>query len=103
MLDFLYEWILNLSYYMVLMTAIMQVLPSKAYKKYLQFYIGLVIILVVCNPLLKMMGMTEKITSSYYNNTYRMELEDLQERTKYLKEVKLNEYINQEDRLEENQ
>ena len=80
-MDYLYDWIQNLSFYMILMTAIIQMIPSEAYKKYIQFYMGLVIVLMLCTPIIKIIGMEKKFLSIYHSNAYRMEFNELIEKT----------------------
>ncbi len=93
MFEFLYEWMRSLAYYMVLMTAVIQVIPNKQYKKYIQFYMGLIIVLMLCSPLIKILGMEEGLFTLYQTNAYQLEMQELEEKTEYLKEVELDEYI----------
>ena len=37
MFDYIYDWLWNFVCYMVLMTALIQVLPENSYQKYLKF------------------------------------------------------------------
>ena len=39
MKTYFYEWTQNLAYYMVILTIVMQLLPSDNYKKYVQFFV----------------------------------------------------------------
>lgn len=51
MFDYIYEWLQNLSYYMILITAVTYVLPSNSYRKYIRFFTGLVLILMLLTPI----------------------------------------------------
>ncbi|MFI3207862.1 MAG: stage III sporulation protein AF [Eubacteriales bacterium] len=93
MFTFLYEWVRSLAYYMVLMTAVLQVIPNKAYQRYIQFYMGLIIVLMLCSPILKIMDLEDDFYSLYTSNTYRLEIEELEEKTEYLREVEWDAYI----------
>lgn len=97
MFTFLYEWMRSLAYYMVLMTAVLEVIPNKQYKKYIQFYMGLVIVLMLCSPLIKVLGMEESFLTLYKSNTYQLELKELEEKSEYLREVELDAYISIQD------
>ncbi len=77
----------------MIITALIEVVPDHSYKKYIQFYVGLVIVLMLCSPIIKVIGMEDNITSLYYNNTYRNELKELQEKTEFLNEVSIYDYI----------
>lgn len=99
MFAYIYEWIHNLSIYLILMTAILQVLPSVKYKKYIQFYMGLVIVLLLCAPLLKLLGLESDYISNYNkysSSSYEDVLEEIETQTEYLNEVDLDDYISGE-------
>lgn len=93
MFTFLYEWIRSLAYYMVLMTAVLQVIPNKDYQKYIRFYMGLVIVLLLCTPLFKVLGLEENFATLYTSSAYENEIQEIEEKTEYLKEVELDAYI----------
>ncbi len=93
MFTFLYEWIRSLAYYMVLMTAILQVIPNKEYQKYIQFYMGLIIVLMLCTPLIKILGLEDDFYSLYHSSAYQLEIQEIEEKTEYLKEVEWDAYI----------
>lgn len=92
MFIYLYEWMQSLAYYMVLMTAVLHVIPNKEYKKYIQFYMGLVIVLILCTPILKVLGLESSFAEIYDANTYEIQLEEIEEMTAYLNEIDLEEY-----------
>ena len=56
MFDYLYEWIQNIAFYLVLVTAVLHAVPNKAYKKYVRFFTGLVLILMIITPVLRLFG-----------------------------------------------
>lgn len=52
MFEFLKEWIQNITFYLILVTLILQMLPEKSYRKYIQFITGLILILLLMEPIL---------------------------------------------------
>ena len=50
MFTYIYDWIKNLVFYLILMTMLMQIIPDSDYKKYIRFFTGLVLILVLARP-----------------------------------------------------
>ena len=40
MLEYIYEWMENIAFYMVLVTAVMHLLPDSDYQKYVRFFTG---------------------------------------------------------------
>ena len=57
MLEKIYAWIENLAFYMVIMVVVMQSIPGESYKKYVRFFVGIVFIMMVLAPVLKIMDM----------------------------------------------
>lgn len=82
MLDYIYEWIENITFYMVIVVAAMQMVPGSSYKKYIRFFAGLILILMLAGPILKIFGMSE-----FPNAEYQKELEEIQNATKYMEEI----------------
>ncbi|XCP83923.1 stage III sporulation protein AF [Roseburia hominis] len=56
MFEYLYEWLQNLAFYMILVTAIMHVIPSGGYEKYIRFFCGLILVILLAAPLCSMFG-----------------------------------------------
>ena len=56
MFDYLYDWLQDISYYLILVTAVTYVLPSNSYRKYIRFFTGLVLILMLMTPVLHLFG-----------------------------------------------
>ena len=55
MLESIYTWIENIAFYMVVMVAAMQIIPGENYKKYVRFFVGLILIMMTIGPILKIM------------------------------------------------
>ena len=56
MFEYLYGWLEDLSFYLILVTAVLYVLPSNSYRKYIRFFTGLILILLLLNPILNLFG-----------------------------------------------
>ena len=65
MFDYLYEWIRNIAFYLVLVTALLHIVPESGYQKYIRFFTGLVLILLVLSPVLKLFGMEGQLRELY--------------------------------------
>ena len=72
MFAFLYEWIRNVAFYIVIITAVIQILPNNTYKKYIHFFTGLVLILL-------------------------LKMKEIEKETEYLNEVRLEDYLEEEN------
>lgn len=91
MLDYIYQWMENVAFYMVIIVAVTQMVPGNSYKKYIQFFAGLILIFMLVGPILKMFGM-----STYQNSEYQKTLKEIEEATGYMKDI-----IGKEERVGE--
>lgn len=41
MIAFFYQWLQNIAFYLILITAIIQIIPNHSYKKYIRFFTGI--------------------------------------------------------------
>lgn len=77
MFAYLYEWIRNVAFYLVLVTALLHVLPRSGYQKYIRFFTGLVLILLVLAPVLKLFQMEEELWDAYRDDSWLEQLEEI--------------------------
>ena len=82
MLDYIYEWMENISFYMVIVVAAMQMVAGESYKKYIRFFAGMILILMLTGPILKIFGM-----SDFQNTEYQKELEEIENATKHMEQI----------------
>ena len=61
MTETLYGWMRNLACYFIFLSAVMHFLPDNNYKKYIQFYMGLLLILLLLSPVLDLLHLENKI------------------------------------------
>lgn len=98
MFEFLYEWIRNIAFYMVLVTAVVQVLPNHTYKKYIRFFTGIILILLLLTPILKILNMEESFQTLFDDAPYQKKIEEIKETTDYLNEVQLEDYVEEAEK-----
>lgn len=70
MVSTLYEWVKNIVFYMVLVTAVMNVLPNSSYKKYIKLFTGMIMIILVLTPINKLLGIDSKLDNAFIKNMY---------------------------------
>ena len=58
MIAFIYDWMENIAFYLVILVAIMQMIPQTSYQKYILFFAGMIFILMLAGPILRIFGMT---------------------------------------------
>lgn len=60
----LFEWIRSIIYYLIFITVVANLLPNKKYEKYIRFFAGMVLILLVLKPITG--GLRLDDTLAYY-------------------------------------
>lgn len=45
----LYQWMKSLAFFHVLTTALLHILPDKRYEQYIRLFMGLLLVLLICN------------------------------------------------------
>lgn len=53
----IYEWLQDVAVFFILMTAVLNVLPDAKYRRYVQFFLGLIMLLVLSRPILALGGL----------------------------------------------
>ena len=94
----LYQWVENLAFYMVLITAVLRILPRKDYEKYVRVFMGMLLIIFIMLPLIKLTGMEKKFSDFYNDKQYEMEKEEIKKHEEYLKEIDFMDFIPEEYR-----
>ena len=78
MFTYIYDWIKNLVFYLILMTMLMQIIPDSDYKKYIRFFTGLVLILLLARPMLGVFQLEEKFENLYHSMEYRQNVKEME-------------------------
>lgn len=87
MFEYLYQWVKNIAFYMVILTAVMQLLPNNSYKKYIRFFVGLILITMLSEPILKLLHMEQSFRQFYQEAEYEQKMKEIKEATKYWEEL----------------
>ena len=54
-------WVKNLAVYLIFSELLFQILPHKRYRKYLRFFSGLILVLLILSPLLSAGGLEQRL------------------------------------------
>ena len=74
MLTYIYDWIENIAFYLVIVVAALHMVPGESYKKYIRFFVGMILILMLVGPILKLWGMSE-----FPKEEYERRLQEIEE------------------------
>lgn len=96
---FLYGWIRDIAFYTILMTVVLHLLPEESQKKYVRFFMGIVLMLVVLSPLLSAAGLSDTLDGIYAEQTCDAELQDFVRRQEELEQAYEREIEQREQEL----
>ena len=82
----LFDWVRDIAFYTLPMNVVLHVLPGKGQRKYLQFFMGIILIILVFSPVLKFTGLERKLDTSYVFQTYDEELKEFRRRQTQIEE-----------------
>lgn len=72
-----YEWIKGITYYLIFITVAVNLLPNKTYEKYVRFFAGMVLILLVLKPLTGGLRLDDKLAWYFESITFKKEAAEL--------------------------
>lgn len=84
MLQAIYRWMQNLAVYMVLVTAFLQALPENSYRKYVRFFCGLLLTVLLVQPVLNLMGAAGRVTELYRTAEYEQMVKEMEYASEFL-------------------
>ena len=87
MLEYIYEWIGNIAFYMIMVTAVLHLLPNSDYQKYIRFFTGLVLVILLATPILKIFGMEKDLVNLYDSSAYQEQMKKIEESSEFLNKI----------------
>jgi stage III sporulation protein AF len=95
MLTGMYQWIRNLAGYFLFLAVLEQLLPNKNYSRYIRLFAGMILILLVVQPLADLSRINERIAHYFEELEFRYDAEHLQEEILGVEEQQLKRLIAQ--------
>lgn len=96
MFAFFYQWLQNLAFYLIVITAVIHMIPNHSYKKYIRFFTGLILIIMLSEPVLKAVGMQMTFSELYDSAVYEQKIREIEENTRYLEGISLEDISEKE-------
>ncbi|MGL5434083.1 MAG: stage III sporulation protein AF [Lachnospiraceae bacterium] len=90
-----YGWIRNIICYMLFISVIENLLPGKKYGKYLKLFSGMVLILLVIQPISSGLRLEDKIARYYESFVFQYESDDLKQEILGMEDKRLEQIIGQ--------
>lgn len=76
-MDFLYDWVKNLAVFMIFISIIRNLLPKSHYEKYVKLFTGMLVILLVLQPLSGFLGVQDRIDTLFSLDLYSQEMDEM--------------------------
>ena len=94
-MDGIYGWIRNLTGFFLFMSVIDNLLPNKKYGRYVRLFSGMILILLVLQPLTGSLRLEDKIAHYYESFVFRYQADDLQNEILGIEKQRLEQMIAQ--------
>lgn len=90
-----YGWIRNIICYLLFITVIENLLPGKKYGKYLKLFSGMVLILLIMQPIVNGLRLEDKIAHYYEAFVFQYESDDLKQELLGIEDQRLEQMFRQ--------
>ena len=94
----LYDWIQNIAVYLIVVSAVMHAVPGKEYEKYIRFFSGLILILLLFMPLMNLTGIADEFVSLYKSQEYEMNRREIENAEEMIRDADILEFVPEEYR-----
>lgn len=91
----LYSWVGNLTFYLIFITVVNNLLPNRRYERYLKLFTGMVMILLVLQPITGSLRLEDRIAYYFESITFRNESVDLKKELLGMEDQRLTQMIDQ--------
>ena len=85
-MEWLSQWVRNLAFYFIFLSVLMNVIPQGEERKYIRFFMGLLLILVLIRPLLTVGRLDRLLSWKTLSEGIRQEYEEFSMEKKYLEQ-----------------
>ena len=96
MVESIYTWMKDIVFYLIIVTAVLEVLPGGNYQKYIRFFTGLVLMLLLLTPVLNLAGAKELFIELYHGYELEQHKREIEEQEKYFEDFDLFEFLPEE-------
>lgn len=97
-----YGWVKSIIYYMIFLSVANNLLADSKYEKYVRFFAGMVLILLVVSPLTGGLRLDEQITALFQSITFQNDTEDIKVDLWGMEERRLSQMIDKYETAVEN-
>ena len=92
-MEAVYGWVKNIIYYMIFLSVVNNLLADSKYGKYIRFFSGMVLILLVVSPFTGGLHLDEQISAMFRSITFQNDTDDLKQDLWGMEERRLDQVI----------
>ena len=85
-MSYIYSWVKNLVCFYILLTVVLHLLPKQNYQKYVRFFSGILLTILVISPILSLLGNEEAIREKINQAEFFQGLDNLKLDTAHLED-----------------
>lgn len=79
----IFEWIQNIICFLIILSAVLEVLPGKQYQRYVRFYTGIVFLLLVVSPVFQLFGAGDIFEKKLEQKEYEQMIRKTEQKEQY--------------------
>lgn len=97
-MSYIYGWVKNLVCFYLLITVVLHLLPQKSYRKYIHFFLGILLTILVASPILSLLGNEEEILQKISQIEFFQDMDNIKLDTEHLETTQKELYIKEYER-----
>ena len=94
----IYGWIQNITVYLIVTAAVMHAIPGKDYGRYIRFFSGLILILLLATPIMNLTDMKVRFDTLYRNSEYELDRQEIEKAEEFYINSGLSSYMQTEEK-----
>lgn len=98
----IYGWVKNIIYYMIFLSVVNNLLADSKYEKYVRFFAGMVLILLVVSPFTGSLHLDEQISAMFKSISFQNDTEDFKTELWGMEDKRLEQVIGKYEEAVEN-
>ena len=98
MVHAVYAWLRNLVCFSIFLTLILHLLPRENYQKYVRFFAGMLLMILVFSPVLSLLGEKEALLQKISQAEFFQDMDNIKLDTKHLQQTQKEVYVKEYER-----
>lgn len=98
-MEVIYVWVKNIVCFYIFMAIITHLLPKESYRKYVRFFSGMLLTILVVTPVLSVFGKEDVLMKKISQAGFFQELDNIKLDTRYFEETQKKAYVQEYERV----